>query len=78
MIQAKFGLNWPSGFRGEDFLDLNSYEEYPEDDPKDSVQVLRKSKLKGKECEIYKKQMKYTAVNSSPILSGYMYIMYTL
>ena len=20
MIQAKFGLNWPSGFRGEDFL----------------------------------------------------------
>ena len=19
MIQAKFGLNWPSGFRGEDF-----------------------------------------------------------
>lgn len=59
-------------------IDLNSYEEYPEDDPKDSVQVLRKSKLKGKECEIYKKQMKYTAVNSSPILSGYMYIMYTL
>ena len=20
MIQANFGLNWPSGFRGEDFL----------------------------------------------------------
>ena len=20
MIQAKFGLNWPSGFRGEDFI----------------------------------------------------------
>jgi hypothetical protein len=20
MIQAKFGINWPSGFRGEDFL----------------------------------------------------------
>jgi hypothetical protein len=20
MIQAKFGLNWPSGFKGEDFL----------------------------------------------------------
>ena len=20
MIQAKFGLNWPSGFRGDDFL----------------------------------------------------------
>jgi hypothetical protein len=20
MIQAKFGLNWPSGFRGEDFV----------------------------------------------------------
>ena len=20
MIQAKFGLNWPSGFRGEDFF----------------------------------------------------------
>jgi hypothetical protein len=20
MIQAKFGLNWPCGFRGEDFL----------------------------------------------------------
>jgi hypothetical protein len=20
MIQSKFGLNWPSGFRGEDFL----------------------------------------------------------
>jgi hypothetical protein len=20
MIQAKFGLNWPGGFRGEDFL----------------------------------------------------------
>jgi hypothetical protein len=20
MIQAMFGLNWPSGFRGEDFL----------------------------------------------------------
>jgi len=20
MIQVKFGLNWPSGFRGEDFL----------------------------------------------------------
>jgi hypothetical protein len=20
MIQAKLGLNWPSGFRGEDFL----------------------------------------------------------
>jgi hypothetical protein len=34
-------------------IDLNSYEEYPEDDPKDSVQVLRKSKIKGKEREIY-------------------------
>jgi hypothetical protein len=22
MIQAKFGLNWPSGFRGEDFLEI--------------------------------------------------------
>jgi hypothetical protein len=21
MIQAKFGLNWPSGFRGEDFFE---------------------------------------------------------
>lgn len=47
-------------------IDLNSYEEYPADDPKDSVQVLRKSKLVGEELEIlvYKKQMKYTAVNS--------------
>jgi len=36
-------------------IDLNSYEEYPADDPKDSVQVLRKSKLVGKEREIYKK-----------------------
>jgi hypothetical protein len=52
-------------------IDLNSYEEYPEDDPTDLVQVLRKSKLKGKEREIYKKQMKYTAVNSSPILSNF-------
>jgi hypothetical protein len=49
-------------------LGLNSYEEYPEDDPKDSVQVLRKSKIKGKEREIYKKQMKYTAVDKKNCL----------
>lgn len=37
-------------------VDLNSYEEYPDDDPTDSVKVLRKSKLVGKELEIYKKK----------------------
>lgn len=52
-------------------VDLNSYEEYPDDDPTDSVKVLRKSKLVGKELEIYTKKKKYIAVNSSPILSNF-------
>jgi hypothetical protein len=31
MIQAKFGLNWPSGFRGEDFLKSLEGQRMPSD-----------------------------------------------
>jgi hypothetical protein len=40
MIQAKFGLNWSSGFRGEDF-----FKSLPTDDRR-QVMAIRSGELK--------------------------------
>ena len=40
MIQAKFGLNWPSGFRGEDFWSLQT------NDGRQVMAIAHKSELK--------------------------------
>ena len=42
VIQAKFGLNWPSGFRGEDFL-----KSLQTDDGRQVMAIAHTSELKG-------------------------------
>ena len=41
MIQAMFGLNWPSGFRGEDF-----WKSLPTDDGRQVMAIAHTGELK--------------------------------
>jgi hypothetical protein len=54
MIQAKFGLNWPHGFRGEDF-----YKSLQTDDGRKVMAIAHTGELKTKHRFFYKFYYKY-------------------